>query len=425
MRARGAEPAPVWRGAPPRDSLRSPAIAAPPVVGALTLERAIGLALRFHSALAESSWLVRSTAARAREESRWANPTLEGLAENFGGSVGSGHTETTVSLSQPIDVTGARRARVDVATGLERLAEMDLSSREREVVAATEASYLDVWWIEQRLVHVGRSAAIARTLVAAARERTRAGAAPPVEGLRAETVVAQREIERRGLEADLAEARRRLALGWGATTAEFDTLALPLPTVPALPTSAELIADLEKNPERMRAAIETSVALARVHEARASRFPEISVLGGVRWFEDIHGTGFLAGVSLPFPLWNRHGDLIHAAEAEHQAALARERAVRLGLQLELASAYDHLMSSHDRFEEARTRLAPAAREALVQLQRGYHSGRFSYLDQLEAQRAAVEAELTMLETERDAWIARLTLERLLGRTLEEIAEGRR
>ena len=273
MRARGAEPAPVWRGAPPRDSLRSPAIAAPPVVGALTLERAIGLALRFHSALAESSWLVRSTAARA-QESRWANPTLEGLAENFGGSVGSGHTETTVSLSQPIDVTGARRARVDVATGLERLAEMDLSSREREVVAATEASYLDVWWIEQRLVHVGRSAAIART-PGGRRPRAhprgcRASGRGPARRDRGRPARDRAPRPRGGPRRGAAAARARLGRDHGRVRR---TLALPLPTVPALPTSAELIADLEKNPERMRAAIETSVALARVHEARASRFP--------------------------------------------------------------------------------------------------------------------------------------------------------
>jgi cobalt-zinc-cadmium efflux system outer membrane protein len=259
----------------------------------------------------------------------------------------------------------------------------------------------------------------------AARERTRIGAAPPVDGLRAQAVEAERAIERRAAEAELREVRRRLALQWGAAEASFDSLVLPAATIPELPTPDSLLADLERSPERLRAAAETAVEAARVREARAQRIPDLALHGGVRQFRELSATGFVAGVSLELPLWNRAGARIQSAEAGHRAAVMREHSERLRLEQELRSDWERLMAARDRSEIARTREQPAAQRALADLDRGYRAGRFTFLDQLDGQRAAVEAELRVLETERDLWNARFELERLLGTSLERAAEGHR
>jgi cobalt-zinc-cadmium efflux system outer membrane protein len=156
----------------------------------------------------------------------------------------------------------------------------------------------------------------------------------------------------------------------------------------------------------------------RVRAARAERLPDVTVSGGLRHLAEVNATGFLAGVSLPLPLFNRHGALVQAAQSELDAARAREEGTRLRLQGELADARDRLLAARDRWDAVRLRMQPAAREALEQLRHGYQAGRFTYLDQLEGQRAALDADLLELETIRDTWSARLELERLLGRTLE-------
>jgi outer membrane protein TolC len=109
---------------------------------------------------------------------------------------------------------------------------------------------------------------------------------------------------------------------------------------------------------------------------------------------------------------------VRAAEAEQQAADLHVNRVQAQLQLELAATTERLKAAVERHEEARTQLVPAAFEALRQLQRGYRAGRFTYLDQLEGQRAAAEAELTLIQTARDAWSARLELDALVGTNLE-------
>ena len=169
------------------------------------------------------------------------------------------------------------------------------------------------------------------------------------------------------------------------------------------------------------AAAEVAVEAARLGEARAARVPDLDAHAGVRRLAELGETGFIAGVSLPIPLWNPRRGAVEAAEAERRAAAARERAVGRRLEQELRGAYDRLIAARDAYEAAHTRVEPLARAALGELEAGYRSGRFSYLDHLEGQRAMLEAELLVLKTARDTWSARFELERLLGQSLGAVA----
>lgn len=408
------------------DSLLTTTPRTPPrVVGALTLDDALQLAARFHPGLAESAWRVEAATQRVRDANRHLNPTIEATFENFGGSLPGNPLESTISATQTFEIGGTRGARVRVAEGERTIARMELDSRQRAVVAETGEAFVAAWWLAERVRHLLYFEQIAARTVLAARERTRIGAAPPVDGLRAQALEAQRAIERRAAEAELREARRQLALQWGASVAEFDSLVLPAATVPDLPSADSLLAGLERNPERMRAAAETAVEAARIREARALRFPGLAVHGGVRQFRELSAIGFVAGLSLELPLWDRGAARIQAAEADHRAAVMREHAERLRLEQELRADWDRLIAARDQSELARTRALPAARQALIDLERGFRAGRFTYLDQLEGQRAGVEAELLAIDAERDLWVARFELERLLGTSLEQAAGGSR
>ena len=57
---------------------------------------------------------------------------------------------------------------------------------------------------------------------------------------------------------------------------------------------------------------------------------------------------------------------------------------------------------------------PSTQEALELLSAGYRAGRFRYLDYLEGQRSALEAEILAIDAAQSVWSARMTLERLVG-----------
>jgi cobalt-zinc-cadmium efflux system outer membrane protein len=419
--------------ATPVHSEPSPEIPMPPVTpaeaptprGTLDLETAIKLALEHNPSLAAAAWHARSAALNTRSESKVPNPSLDLTEENFGWDLGGSHRETTISAFQMLELGGDRSSRRKIALGQEQVAAAEWTSRQRDVIAETSSAFLDAWWLESRLDLLHRAEGVAEATIAGAKERTRIGAAPPVEGRRAEAVLAERMVERRALEADAAAARRTLALQWGATRAEFDSLELPPTTLPDLPPADTLVAYLRSHPERLQAVAQTSVEAARVLGAHATHMPDLTLSFGARRFEDARGNGFVAGASFPIPIWNGHSELIQSAQAEQTSAASRQRAVERQLEQELRAAYDSLTAARDKEEIVRTRLLPAAREALTELQRGYRLGRFTYLDQLDGQRAALDAEMMELQLIQDLWSARFTLERLLGRRLEEIAGASR
>jgi cobalt-zinc-cadmium efflux system outer membrane protein len=382
---------------------------APVVRGPLSLTRAIELALSHSPTLSERTWTSRAEVSRARDETRLANPTLDFTDEDWGGDIGSGRDERTLQIAQPLRF-GVRGARRDVASGLERLSRYDQQAARREVALQVADAFIEAWWLQRRVGALRRSEVVATAAIAAARERTRIGAAPVVEGLRAEASSATQTTERRRAEVDLEDARLRLATEWGASEATFDTLDLEPPDRATPGNVDSLLLSVDRRPEVQRATAETAVAAARLRAARAERFPELTPSGGVRRLNESQETGFVAGLSLGIPLWNRGQDRIAAAEAEYRAAAARELRVRAGLRQELAGLDRRMRFASEDYEIVATRTRPAARAALESLGSGYRAGRFTYLDYVEGQRAMTDVELAMLDAVRDYWRARVALE---------------
>jgi len=382
----------------------------PPVVrGPLTLERALELALGAPPSVAEARFAATAELARAREEAHAPDPSADATVENFGPRMQS-RDEGTFTYTQPLFWGGRLKARRAVVGALEKGLPVDVEVARRQFARAIGETFVEAWWLEQRLHVLARTEDVDAATIRSSEERTRAGAAPITEALRARTTLAQATIDRRHAETDLADSRLKLAQSWGAHTADFDTLLLPPPAAAAVPRLDTLLAGIDRRPEIRRAANATAVAAARLGVAKSERPPELSVVGGVRYLDEIQAVLFLAGVSARLPIWDRQKNTIAAAQADLDAAQLRERTMRLELERQLTGAWRRCRAAADDYALARDTALPAAREALVKLGEGYRAGRFRYLDYLDGQHAAFDAELAMLDAAKEYWNARLALE---------------
>ena len=395
--------------APRAGSSGAGAASAADVRGPLDLDRALALALGAPPSVAKSRFSGNAEIARARDEARWPNPTVDVTVENFGPKSQS-RDEQTVTMTQPLGLGGRLGAQRGIAGALGRQLPYDLEVARRQFARQTGEAFVDSWWLEQRIARLERAEDVDEATIRASEERTRAGAAPITEALRARTTLATATIERRRAENDLADARLKLAQSWGARSADFDTLVLPPPSAAAVPGLDTLLAGIDRRPEMQRAAAATAVAQAKLRAARAQRAPEWSVVGGARHLNEIDQVLFLAGISAGLPLWNRRQDLVNAAELDVNAAELEERTQRLELERLLTGAWRRCRVAAEDYALARDTALPAAREALVKLAEGYRAGRFRYLDYLDGQHAALEAELSMLDAAREYWNARLAIE---------------
>jgi cobalt-zinc-cadmium efflux system outer membrane protein len=127
---------------------RAPAAPFPPaqppvgeLKGALSLEEVLRAALLRNPALSSTAFEVRAAEARTLQASLLPNPELELELEDFGGTGevrGVRASESTLQLSQLVELGGKRAKRVGAA-GLERgLATWDYEAKRLEVL--TEAT---------------------------------------------------------------------------------------------------------------------------------------------------------------------------------------------------------------------------------------------------------------------------------------------
>jgi cobalt-zinc-cadmium efflux system outer membrane protein len=382
------------------------------VSGPLTLEHALALASRHELRLKASG--LRAEAARARigDASRLPNPILIASEENFGGGLGGSHREATLAIGQVFELGGDRGARRSAAEAEFRLAtaESGLLGREARGVAAER--FITAWSLQARIRRLVEAQLLTGQAIAAARARHRAGASPRLEVLRAETRAMAQAAERQRAESELNLARHELALSWGATEVTFDSLVAP-DHAPAVP-EAEWQARLQTHPELSRASATEAIAGARVQAALAARAPDLTLTAGVRRLEEVPGTGFLVGVELPLPLWNRGSGGVASARMELLASGAERRATEQRLQFTLAAATERIRLAGAAFDTLRLRVRPAREQLVDELLRGYRAGRVSYLDLVAEQGNLLETELALIDAEADAWRARLRLDQLVG-----------
>ncbi len=195
--------------------------------GELTLAQAIEAALRGNPDLAASNYELTAAQARIVQAGLRPNTELAVELENFAGSGGARSTdalETTLSLSQAIELGGKRRLRVSAA-------EMDLAAvgveqraRELDVLADVARRFIDVVAAQEGVRVSADAATLARTTLDAISARVEAGRSPEAERSRARIALTRAEIERRQAESRLVGARVGLAALWGSAEPQFATV---------------------------------------------------------------------------------------------------------------------------------------------------------------------------------------------------------
>lgn len=351
---------------------------------------------------------LRTAAAMARipDASRGPNPTIGATGENFGGDLGPDHLESTLEISQVLELGGDRGARHNVASEEAHLAAADAAMLRRDLLVLTAERFIQAWSVQERLTKLREGEALTTQAIQAASARHRAGASPLFEQSRAEAQALMQAVERRRAESDLVIARRDLAQSWGSREASFDSLVLE-------PGDGQEIVR-QPPPDLERASAAERVASARLRAARASQVPDLAVSGGVRHLAEARGTGFLVGLEVPLPLWNRQAGTVEAARREQEAAVADRKTTELRLATEFANATERVQAAQAAYETLTSRVRPARQGLLTELLRAYRAGRISYLDLIAEQRSLIETDLAVVDAQADVWRSRTRLRLLTG-----------
>lgn len=348
--------------------------------------------------VAEAKAKADAAEARARQAGASPNPELSVEVENFAGTgvfQGFRSTETTLALSQRIELGGKRSARVAVASSERDFAFLSYRAAEADLARDIRVAHAELRAAEDRAVLARENVAQARELARTARVLVEAGRDPPLRQLRAEAVLAEAQAEEARAFGELLAARRLLADLIGSSDPELSATPIYDEAAPgALPPATPSL-------DEQLAAAERDAAQARIRVAQAEAVPDITASGGVRRISDGRETAFVAGFSIPLPVRNRNRGGIEAAQSDALAGEAALAQARLN-----ASRAQHdarmLLGAADARVEALSGPSLAQAEEAVRLARiGYGAGKFSLIELLDAQAALTTAKLALIEARLD------------------------
>ncbi|MBW1898594.1 MAG: TolC family protein [Deltaproteobacteria bacterium] len=395
--------------------------------GVITLRKALALALMHNPELRAFSWDVRVSEARQLQASLWPNPKLEVEVEEVGGPgarSGFDAAETTIALSQLIEMGDKRSKRTKLATLAKKLAGWDYEAKRLDVFADVTKAIIEVLAAQERLKLTEELLRLSKALVDTVGKRVDAGKDSPLEKTKADVAHSHVKIHHRQAKQNLEFARKQLASTWAGQKPDFERVAGKLDSLTPLPSIDQLTDLISQNPDIARWPLEIDKGKASLELEKAKAISDITLSGGLQRFNETDDNAVVFGISIGLPISDRNqgGKL----EAAYTLAKAREeqKAAQTRIQMELVKAYQGLWNSYTEATELDKNVLQGAESVFEASRTGYRQGKLDYLHVLDAQRTLFEAKARYIDALASFHTAKTDVERLIGRPIENVNVSR-
>lgn len=361
----------------------------------LTLKKATNLAIEFSPALKSSRDGVMAAIGSEKQAGYWANPELEIEAENIAGSgqySGANSAEYTYSLSQPIDISGKRSARKKAAAQARKAAGSNASVNELNVIRDVHAAYASTLSAAEMLKLATEQKEIAKQVLKIVSKRVNAAREPEIQGVKATVAYENSIIATDQRRQQLRFNKQNLSKLIGQETSDLSLDHSHFFDLKA-PKSLEYYQDLlSKSPILQRSDYLINEKRFSFDFERAKRVSSPKVKFGVRQFRGSNQQAFVAGLSIPLPIFGSNGGNVSRARAELSQARNDQLQTKISLEQSLIEEWKDWKISYSTAQKIRDTILPAAEKAFELSQKGYKNGKFPYLDVLDAQRTLFESK---------------------------------
>ena len=393
----------------------------------------LSLSAAIEKALAGSPRLKASNEARLASQGERTqagmlpNPALSVEAENFAGRGayrGVDSAETTVGVSQLIELGGKRAARQAMADGGVALSTQELEGARLDTIRDVTIAYADAVATAEQLKLAQAQKKLAAEVLESVTKRVNAAAEPLIQKSKAQVAYSIAEIALDKAERNHELARQKLAMQWGDNKTDFilDHTAFEIVAVPE--PLETLTKNLENNPDYRRWNSEIERRKAALDFEKAVAVPDPSLNVGLRDFRDTGDQAFVMGISLPLPVLNRNQGSIQRAGHEVSKVESERETARLNLRNELNQTWQTLENAYRQTKSLKEKVIPSAEKAFSLSRQGYNAGKFPYLEVLDAQRTLFEARVQYYQALQTCHIQRAELHRLTAKHTASYKEVR-
>lgn len=332
---------------------------------------------------------------------------------------GSGVPTNYLRLELPLDISGRRGLRVAAAETEVRGKTAEVGLARFELIVDGLRVFDDAAYARMYLEILTTERASLVRAVDIARQRAKAGDVSGYEVQRFELELAGYDDRIASAQIELRRARVRLGTLAGRAGIELDassTLALPSPLLPLDRLLANAVAE---RGDHRAAALRADAAARRIEAGGRGWVPLPALTAGAMTADlgDRTGTGYVVGLAISLPIFDRGQGERAEAKADQQIARAEARWLEVQIPAQVRLAYETLTA---RIEQA-NRLGPTHLDRLDGMLRAaetaFREGTAGVVELLDAHRAARDTRLRALELRLDVSRAKHDLELALGHRL--------
>lgn len=381
-----------------------------PSTVALTLQQAISLAIEGSWDIAAAKRELEASQGQIIQGQSRPNPELSYSLEDQ--QVASRTQSLQINL--PIELGGKREARMSAAAISHDIAVEAVRVVSMEVRAEAISAYFDAAIAQERAALAGQAVDLAVRATDVVAKRVLAGKVSPVEETKARVAEAGVRVELAQAQREQRSAHIRLVGALGAKAPPFVEVsgnALELPTVPSVEA---ILRRLSETPVLRQARLEVERRKSLVEVERSKQIPDLTVSLGVKRSNELQRNQVLIGLSVPLPFFERnHGGVLEALKREERSRDELE-AMSARARAEVLQARERLVASRIEVDLLQRDVLPGAERAYAAATIGFESGKFTFLEVLDAQRTYLAAKSQYLSAVGEAQRASAVLDRLIG-----------
>lgn len=395
------------------------ALAEEPHTTTYSLDNIVALALEHSPTMAGAEGFLKQSRGQQISAGAYPNPSISGTAGRGAirdPSTGVRVTEHTVSVEQPLEYSGKRQARQEAADAGVAGANAALEETRLTLIADVKVAFYQLLLAQRDAELATQNLTMVEEVLRTVKVRVAAGEATSFDTMKATVEVqkAQKEVAR--AQSVLLVARTRLStLAAGALGKQFSIQGDF--QSPRLGFDLDVLAAqaLEQHPTVQRLTKLAEQAGHTVQYERASRVPNVSVLGS--YHREAGDESVTAGLSVPLPLWyRRQGEIETALGTKYRAEAERLRAQN-ELEQAITQHAQEVRTAQDQLQVFETGLLKQAEQTLTVARTSFRQGAASLLDVLDAQRVYRQTLLEYAQVRADLSIALVRLERSVGAPL--------
>jgi cobalt-zinc-cadmium efflux system outer membrane protein len=385
----------------------------------LTLAEARALARRASPELAAARQAHAAALGRAAQAGAFPNPVLAyGREQTSGG--GTESSQDVVSLEQRLDLFGQRSARRAAAGSHGAVTAARLDATVARVDYEVTRSYAAAIAAERRAQLANDAAQAFERAVRVGGERLAAGDVSGYQHRRLRLEAARYTALQ--LEALVArDSTLRMLTSLTGLEAGTPILVDSLPPAPlSVPVDSLVALALVARAELRAARLDAQAAEAEASLAGAERIPIPALSAGYKTEELGAGgrlDGFVLGLSVAVPLWDRRAGAVAAARAESARRSAEVEVLRLQTIRDVRTAFDAAQSLAGQLAALGAELGEEALKARRAAEAAYAEGEIGLLEWLDSVRAYHDVESAYVTLWSEYVTRRAALERITGAPL--------